>query len=556
MLEAFESTISEQFQRGKNPSPKPHIAPNYIHLQQKFSFFRHVMKISQEILKNKTFVNGLYQNLSQLFKKERRFIEEMIKSNSDTSDTVDNLSDFLVNNLFIFKENFKICLPFLVDDFFKQFKASVLKEEAAEKNYQVSITETEEKKLSAPIGNNKPLINKKALNLSLLSGSNNKPRSNNETSSKAQSNIKIYSQYSGSPKYTSKRINILDRMKQNARKDTMEVEPTGEILMPQFIQRDNSADIQNGYFDESRSLGFRSKERRNFISCDTKSYNASPDFKNKRPNVINSGGVTPFNSEPTKAPVRRLKQKLISKKKISEFAGSKHMISINSNCENSKKTINNSEAHTSKILNNQLIKNGPAVKISHPKSTFLKNPKTSPKFQRTRKERSFRPTKYNKQTISVNKNIFHSGRGHNPKSHQSIHKNDSNYISSNPKNYDILGQRKLSTKRSVYRSRVCKDQATYKKSKTSRFGKKKSFKQQENENLRRSLVQIKSMKNNLFGFQNKNILSVKSKKSEQNKRKFQFLNTETKDVKSFLKSQTIFSFKAKERKNSGSNRKG
>lgn len=556
MLEAFDSTISEQFQRGKDLSPKPHIAPNFTYLQQKFSFFRHIKKISEEILKNKIFVTGLYQNLSQLFKKERRFIEEMIKSNSDTSDTEENLSDFLVNNLFIFKENFKICLPFLVDDFFKQFKASVLKEESDEKTYQVSITETEEKKLSVPIGNVKPLTNKKALNLSLLSGSNNKSRSIKEISSKAQNNIKIYSQYSASPKYTSKRINILERMKQNARKDTIEAAAKGEIFMPQFIQRESSADIQNGYFDESRSLGFRSKERRNFISCDTRSYNASPDYKNKRPNVINSGGVTPFNSEPAKGPVRRLKQKLVSKKNISEFSKSKHMFSINSNCENSKRTLNNVEVRRSKILSNQFIQNGRQAKISHQKSTFLKNQKISPIFQRTRKGRSFRPIKYIKQKISINKNIFHSGRGHKPKSHQSIHKNDSNDIGLNPKTYDILGQSKLSTKRSVYRSRMRKNPAKYKKSKTSRFGKKKSFKQQENEDLRRSLVQIKSMKNNLFGFQNKNILSVKSRKGEQKKRNFQFSNTESKDVKSFLKSQTIFSFKAKERKNSGVNRKG
>ena len=91
---------------------------NFKNLIKTASSFRSFGKIFQEIVNNDQYVGQFYGSLFDLFEKERVFIRQCL---SKPKDSKLNLRKRLVDNLYVFKENLKLCLPFFLDDFFRGY---------------------------------------------------------------------------------------------------------------------------------------------------------------------------------------------------------------------------------------------------------------------------------------------------------------------------------------------------------------------------------------------------------------------------------------------------
>lgn len=102
----------------EQPSAKTVPQPNSKNLIKTASSFRSFGKIFQEIVNNDQYVGQFYGSLFDLFEKERLFIKQCL---SGPKDSKRNLRKRLVDNLYVFKENLKLCMPFFLDDFFRGY---------------------------------------------------------------------------------------------------------------------------------------------------------------------------------------------------------------------------------------------------------------------------------------------------------------------------------------------------------------------------------------------------------------------------------------------------
>lgn len=551
MLNGFETTISEQYKNHIKNSIESFPKPNYSYLEKKVECFRNIMIIFNELLKNKIFIQKLYSNFNELFEKEQKFISKIVHSSRETCETM-SVPDTIKNNLFIFKENIKICLPFLIDDFFTQFKKNWILDDSFEKICQVSYTEGEGKKIG-DIESKVLKEPKKELNLSLLSGSNERAisncmRSDGEISLQEENNIKIYSEYSVSPKVR-KRINILQKI--NKSRSTSPIKKK-TLNIPELNDKKKMSVTEGSYFDVSRSLGFRSKKRKNFTERDSRSVNVLPELIENDIDILpGSGNLIISKDIVNKYSSRRLFQK--SNKNLSGFVSSKNLskefVSNAKETENSKKTINNKKINLPNGFKNLNMYSNRTAKANLIKSTFSKIQRRKIKNLKKKTDSAVRSGKLPWPKNSLIKKGFIHTRQLNSSSNQSIYKKEIADIRKNSSNYDVFIQKKLKKQKSLFKSKNRIKKPVYLKSKTGKSAKKNiKNKKKEIQNLRRSLVQQKSMKNNLFGIKTKNILSVNQKKREANHLPLKF-HFEVPENKNFLKSKTIFSFKAKKNRN-------
>ncbi len=79
--------------------------------------YKNTDKILRRLLKKKAWIKKLVESFEELFKKETDYVSQILgkmKLNFEKQ----RFGEEIFNNLFIFKENLKIFLNTLVDDFF------------------------------------------------------------------------------------------------------------------------------------------------------------------------------------------------------------------------------------------------------------------------------------------------------------------------------------------------------------------------------------------------------------------------------------------------------
>lgn len=131
------SNLSLNITNNRNRMPYP----NRKSLQKAACGFRSFSKIFQEILNNEGYLNQFYTSLMNLFEKEGKFIKKCLSGLRAREGDPASLKKGLFDNLFVFKENLKLCMPIFLDDFFQGYFA--LQETEAKQEFQFKVMHSE-----------------------------------------------------------------------------------------------------------------------------------------------------------------------------------------------------------------------------------------------------------------------------------------------------------------------------------------------------------------------------------------------------------------------------
>lgn len=97
-------------------------------LENSTKVFKNTEKILKRLNRNKNWIKGQYNLLEQLFFEETNYVSKiLIKLTKNLNKK--RFKQEINNNLYIFKENFKIFIDIIINDFFKEFSDNIFSEE-------------------------------------------------------------------------------------------------------------------------------------------------------------------------------------------------------------------------------------------------------------------------------------------------------------------------------------------------------------------------------------------------------------------------------------------
>ena len=100
------------------------VLPNEQSLRENGHKYRNFYTIFEEVLNNSEFIKRQYRAFTFLFEKEAEFIENKLNSIHGKHSRLD-LFNMLMLNLLVFKENIKMALGIILDDFFQNLSAQM-----------------------------------------------------------------------------------------------------------------------------------------------------------------------------------------------------------------------------------------------------------------------------------------------------------------------------------------------------------------------------------------------------------------------------------------------